>query len=100
MYSAKKFLPVLLLSILFFFPVISSTVEKEGDRCVPENITARSIIDQLLKTIEEVKTLKYNLKLFERINGKLLSTESVVKLQASPRKLYLYLKGPELLWIQ
>lgn len=30
----------------------------------------------------------------------MLNTESVVKLQVSPRKLYLYLKGPEVLWIE
>jgi hypothetical protein len=36
----------------------------------------------------------------ERIKGKLISTESTFKLNISPRKIYINLKGPELLWVE
>lgn len=62
--------------------------------------TGKKIILDVLESIDKVKTLKYNLKLAERIKGKILNTQSVVKLQKKPRKIYLYLKGPELLWIE
>ena len=62
--------------------------------------TPREIIDQMLKNIDNIKTLSYDLKVSERIKGVLLSTTSYVKLQKNPRKLYLYLNGPELLWIE
>lgn len=54
----------------------------------------------MLAAIDNVKTLRYQLKVAERVNGKMLNTESVVKLQVSPRRLYLYLKGPEVLWLE
>jgi len=63
-----------------------------------EPINARTLVNKILKAVQDSRTLKYDLKLFERINGQMLSTSSSVKLQKSPRKLYLYLKGTELLW--
>ena len=63
-------------------------------------LSAREIIDKSLASIQTIKTMKYNLQLTERIKGRLIHTESSVKLQRSPRKLYLYLKGPELLWLE
>ena len=62
--------------------------------------SSREIIDQMLKAVDNVKTLTYHLKVNERIKGTILSTQSVVKLQRSPRKLYLFLYGPEVLWIE
>lgn len=86
-----------ILVFLFFFLTSFNTnvVSKKT-----EGKDARLIVDELFESIDKVKTLKYNLKCMERINGKLHPTESVVKYQRSPRKLYLYLKGPELLWVQ
>lgn len=65
-----------------------------------EGATAQQVIDQMLESIDDIKTLRYNLKISERINGKMINMESFVKLQTSPRKLYLYLKGPEVLWVE
>ena len=86
--------------VLFLFIVLSSGFIEKTTAPTPVEMTARVLVDQLLKSIENTKTLRYNLKLSERIEGKMLNTESSVKLQISPRKLYLYLKGPELLWVQ
>jgi hypothetical protein len=60
----------------------------------------RELIEKIFTSIENVKTLRYNLQCNERIKGRMQHTESKVKLQVSPRKLYLSLKGPEVLWIQ
>lgn len=60
----------------------------------------KEILEQTLASIEGIKTLKFHLKCNERFNGKLISIESQVKMNASPRKVYIYLKGPEVLWIE
>ena len=62
-------------------------------------LPCKEILQNTIEAIENIQTLKFHLKCIERIKGKLLSTESLVKLNASPRKIYIYLKGPELLWL-
>lgn len=54
----------------------------------------------MLASINGIQTLRYNLKFTERIKGQMKKSESSIKLQRSPRKLYMHLKGPELLWIE
>lgn len=54
----------------------------------------------MLTAIDGIQTLRYNLKFSERIKGHSKNSESSIKLQRSPRKLYMHLKGPELLWIE
>ena len=61
---------------------------------------SREILNSVLHSISEIKTMRYNLQCNERIKGKMQHTESQVKLQISPRKLYLSLKGPEVLWLE
>lgn len=65
-----------------------------------KDLEDRELIEKIFTSIENVKTLRYNLQCNERIKGRMQHTESKVKLQVSPRKLYLSLKGPEVLWIQ
>jgi hypothetical protein len=60
----------------------------------------RELIDKIFASIENVKTLRYNLQCNERIKGRMQHTESKVKLQVSPRKLYLNIRGVEVLWVQ
>lgn len=67
----------------------------------PSQVTScREVLEKTLASIEKIQTLKFHLKCTERVNGKLINTESQVKLNCSPRKIYIYLKGPELLWIE
>ena len=66
----------------------------------PPTPTCKEILLGTIAAVEKIQTLKFHLKCNERINGKLLSTESQVKLNRSPRKIYIYLKGPELLWLE
>lgn len=63
-------------------------------------VPCRHILESTIESVGKIKTLKFHLKCLERIKGKLLATESQVKMNATPRKIYVYLKGPELLWIE
>lgn len=60
----------------------------------------QEILKNIFASVANVKTLRYHLKCTERIKGKMQPTESHVKLQVNPRKLYLSLGGPEVLWVQ
>lgn len=62
--------------------------------------SCKEILENTITSVERIQTLKFHLKCNERFKGKLLSTQSQVKLNAIPRKVYIYLKGPELLWLE
>lgn len=65
------------------------------------NITNnRELIDKIFQAVDDVKTLRFDMQCNERIKGRMTHYESKVKLQVSPRKLYLSLRGPEVLWLQ
>lgn len=66
----------------------------------PPPPSCKEILQNTIAAVQKIETLRFHLKCNERINGKLLSTESQVKLKTSPRKIYIYLKGPELLWVE
>ena len=65
-----------------------------------EKHDAAEMLNGILKSISNVKTLRYDLQRNERVKGKMNFTESKVKLQVSPRKLYIAIDGQEVLWIQ
>ena len=70
----------------------------------PGPITAayntREVLKKILDATANIKTLRYDLMRNERIKGRMTFTESQVKLQVSPRKIYISVHGPEVLWIQ
>ncbi|MFL5765876.1 MAG: DUF1571 domain-containing protein [Bacteroidia bacterium] len=63
----------------------------------PDN---EELIAKIFDAVDNIKTMRFNLECNERIKGHMQHYESKVKLQVSPRKVYLSLKGPEVLWIQ
>lgn len=65
-----------------------------------KSTSAKDVLNNLIESIGKVKTLRYNLQCNERIKGRMQHTESSVKLQVSPRKLYISVRGPELIWIE
>jgi hypothetical protein len=79
----------------FFLGVSSILAQKP-------NLTCREVIDKMTSSINDIKGLKYNLKITERAKkGGYNYYESSVKFSKSPTKqVYLYIKGIELLWIQ
>ena len=54
---------------------------------------SRNLLQQMLQSIDNVKTLKYSFKAKERIEGKPFVTELDVKYNESPLRLYVYTKS-------
>jgi len=65
-----------------------------------DKMTNDLLIKKMFASMDNLKTLRYHLQCNERIKGKMQHTESRVKLQTTPRKLYLYIKGIEVLWCE
>lgn len=63
------------------------------------SLTAKDIVFKMVKSINELERLKYSLKIIERGKKGFNHYESSVKLNRKPRKIYLYIKGIELLWV-
>lgn len=61
--------------------------------------TAKELIFKMIKSIDAVERFKYSLKITERGKKGYNHYESSVKLNRSPRKIYLYIKGIELIWV-
>ena len=69
-----------------------------------EGSSPREIIDKMLSSIDRIKTLKYKIKQFERIEGEMINAEQDIKLSVSPFKVYAYIylpdEGAEFLWVE
>lgn len=65
-----------------------------------EEPDCRELVLKSLEHIREVKGLKYHLKVIERGKKGMNYYESSVKFNRVPRKIYLYIKGIEVLWVQ
>lgn len=63
-------------------------------------ITCNEIVTKSLKSIKEIKGLKYHLNITERGKKGFNFYESNVKFSRNPRLIYLYIKGIEVLWLQ
>jgi hypothetical protein len=62
-------------------------------------LTSKEVIFKMIKSIDDLERLKYSLKIVERGKKGFNHYESSVKLSRKPRKIYLYIKGIELLWV-
>ncbi len=61
----------------------------------------KEVITKMISSIKDIKGLKYSLKITERAKkGGYNYYESSVKFNKSPKQVYLYIKGIELLWLQ
>lgn len=65
-----------------------------------EHTSCKEVVTKSLKSIKEVKGLKYHLKITERGKKGFNFYESSVKFHRNPRLIYLYIKGIEVLWVQ
>jgi len=90
MLKTRIFLYIAVISGLFYSRVLHAQKSQ---------LTAKEIIYKMVKSIEDVDRLKYSLKITERGKKGYNHYESSVKLNRNPRKIYLYIKGIELLWI-
>jgi outer membrane lipoprotein-sorting protein len=75
-----------------------SFIPTEGSET--DAMTNDEVIKKMFMAMDNLKSLRYHLQCNERIKGRMQHTESRVKLQTSPRKLYLYIKGIEVLWCE
>ena len=73
-----------LLICLLFSTCLSNTVSAGNDP-----INAKIILEKMFSEVQGIQTLRYNLYAMERINGKCQVARSDIKLQVSPRKVYL-----------
>lgn len=80
--------------LLFFILLAGFTFSQKDE------LSCREIVEKSLKSIKEVKGLKYHLKITERGRKGFNHYESAVKFNRNPRLIYLYIKGIEVLWLQ
>lgn len=89
-------IPVLLRPFLLLSFFLCSFSGREPS---PE-LSCQQVLDKSFKAIREVKGLKYHLKIIERGKKGYNFYESAVKFQKNPRKIYLYIKGIEVLYVE
>jgi len=69
-----------------------------------EKTSPRAVIDEMLTSIDRIKTLKYKIKQFERIEGEMIIADQDIKLSVSPFKVYAYVnlpdEGAEFIWVE
>lgn len=65
-----------------------------------KNSFCKELVLKSLKSIDEISGLKYYLKIIERGKKNFNHYESTVKLNRSPKQIYIYIKGIEVLWRQ
>jgi outer membrane lipoprotein-sorting protein len=87
-------LSVMGLAALFSFSFVGAGSGRSG------GMDSAELIRQLMMGIENISTLRYDLRVSERVDGQLKSFTSRIKLQRFPRKVYIYIKGVEVLWVQ
>ena len=96
----KPLHPLILLLTVSFLVLTSSFITKVESSEETGNMTNDELLRNVFSAIDNLKTIRYNLQCNERIKGRMQHTESKVKLQVVPRKLYLYIKGIEVLWCE
>jgi outer membrane lipoprotein-sorting protein len=85
--------------IVVFTVIICSLLYSGFALAQKPSLTTKEIVFKMIKTIEDLERLKYSLKIIERGKKGYNHYESSVKLNRKPRKIYLYIKGIELLWV-
>jgi outer membrane lipoprotein-sorting protein len=83
----------------FIFTALLIALFCSGSLMAQKPLTSKDIIYKMVKSIDDVERLKYSLKIIERGKKGYNHYESSVKLNRKPRKIYLYIKGIELLWV-
>lgn len=90
MLKSKIVVYTILVCLLFFSGAVIAQ---------KSSLNTKEVIFKMIKTIEDLERLKYSLKIIERGKKGYNHYESSVKLNRKPRKIYLYIKGIELLWV-
>ncbi len=88
---SRIFLTTALLGALLL-----SSFKRESVPVLPTD--CRTVLNQMLDSMREVGSMRFYLKITERAEGKYYHYESKGKFNRSPRKIYVFMRGPELLW--
>ena len=83
------------LLLIFLFTVIYSSFSNS----LLAQTSSREVVNKMLQAITGIKTLKYNSRITERIDGVLEAGENTTKLNISPFKAYIKVKSAELLYV-
>ena len=85
------------ISVLIFIPLLFLTGNQPS-----ETISSRLVVARLLKRIKSINTQVCIVKSIENNDGELSFTESFVKLNSKPKKIYYKNenKGTELIWVK
>lgn len=78
-----------LILLFLFSSVLILSFHSSPSRIVSSPPSTRSILKTMFDSIQNTKTIRYNLSATERVKGKLLSAESQIKLNVNPFKVYL-----------
>ncbi len=79
------------------YPMSSVFSEKKNQQ-TPTDASADEIIKKMFQAADNIKSLKYVFISAERIEGKVLTRKSYVKIQTAPRKLFFDCKDAQVLW--
>lgn len=82
-----------------YIVLLLSLCISKGSFAQKPTLTAKEAVFKMVKSIHDLERLKYSLKIIERGKKGFNHYESSVKLNRKPRKIYLYIKGIELLWV-
>jgi len=96
----EAFCKIYLLTFLLQIQPSRPAVPAESSYFTQKEMNNHILIEGMLRGIDKVKTLRYDLRVSERGRGQVKSSESKIKLQCSPRKLYINIKGAEVLWLE
>lgn len=88
----KKFKNITWIAFLFVFGPYSLMAQKNDYNC-------KEIVTKMTTAIKDLQCFKYSLKITERGKKGYNNYESSVKLNRKPRKIYIYIKGIEVLWV-
>ena len=91
---------LILACCLLSFGYAGKAVSVQPDRGAAEDqVTAKIIVLRMIAEAEALRTLSFDLKIQERGDGKYRNSVSFIKIQRVPRKVYMKLNGPELLYV-
>mgnify|MGYP000399456997 CR=1 FL=1 len=77
------------LTMLFLAAFFAGCGNKSDKAKEATDPTPREVLEKMIGTAMNLKTVRYEMKISERVNNKMLDAGSRVKLNLSPRKIYL-----------
>ena len=92
-----KRVKLFVIALIIMGGLINTSFSFKHETVTPSSL---ELLNKTAKAISEIKTLRYELRRNERVNGKMNYTVSNIKMQVSPRKMYLSIGSQEVLWLE